>query len=89
MGYAFDNQTLLYIIIFLFIGNIVLCRYYVNTSIDNSQKKIIKKINKTITTTFDQYTTKPEPVKPQYQSMPTRKPMEDSIDDPADDIENT
>jgi hypothetical protein len=88
MGYTFDNQTLLYIIIFLFIGNIILCRYYVNSSIENSQKKTIKKINKTITATFDQYTAKPEPVKPQYQPMPSRK-QEDSLDDPADDIEDT
>lgn len=59
MGFTFDNQTLLYIIIALFIVQIFVMRYYVQSSIEASQqdnnKKLIKRLTGQIGSTFEQY----------------------------------
>lgn len=81
MGYSPDNQTLFYIIIVLFVVNILITRWYCDTS----SKKHIKTITKKINGIFDQYATK------QYQSNQSKQSKQtvqaDSIDDPADDID--
>jgi hypothetical protein len=81
MGYSPDNQTLFYIIIVAFVVNILITRWYC----DSSSKKHIKTITKKINNIFDQYATK------QYQSNQSKQPKQtmqaDSIDDPAEDID--
>jgi hypothetical protein len=59
MGFTLDNYTLLYIIIALFVVQLLVTRYYVQWSIEDSghtnNKKIIKKLSGQINSTFDQY----------------------------------
>lgn len=54
-----DINTLLYIVIGIFIVNLLITRYYVNSSIelstDKNNKKMIKKISGQIMSTFDRY----------------------------------
>ena len=62
MNLNLSNQTLLYIIIGLFIVQFVVMRYYVNSTIDQEKhtnnKKIIKQMTEQINSTFDKYADK-------------------------------
>lgn len=59
MAFTLDNQTLLYIIIALFIVNFFVMTYYVKSSIEGYQqennKKLVKKLTGQIGSTFEQY----------------------------------
>jgi hypothetical protein len=59
MGFTLDNQTLLYIVIALFIVQFLVTRYYVNSAVEDgvhkNNKKMIKKLTHQIGSTFDHY----------------------------------
>lgn len=59
MGFTMDNQTLLIIMIVLFVLQFLIMRYYVQSTIEENNhknnKKIIKRLTEQISTTFDQY----------------------------------
>ena len=98
-GFALDNQILLYIIIALFIVQFFVMRWYVQASIEDSQhknnKKIVKRVTDQIGSTFDRYMG--GGVKPSTSRQDTQNGVQrvrrnkyremDSIDDPADDID--
>lgn len=56
---ALNNQTLLFIIIAVFIIQIIIMKYYVQSyvseDLDKNNKRMIKKISNQIDSTFDQY----------------------------------
>ena len=90
MGYSPDNQTLFYIIIVVFVVNILITRWYCDTSSQKHIKTITKKINGI----FDQYATKQYQSNQSNQSKQTKQSKQskqtvqaDSIDDPAEDID--
>lgn len=93
MAFSVDNQTLLYIVIGLFIVNILVMRYYVNSSIDDSlhrnNKKITKTVTKQIDMLFEKYVGSQQQQQPQYENTRSRKykQEEDSIEDPAEKME--
>lgn len=98
-GLTFDNQTLLYIIIALFIVNFFVMRWYVQSSIETSQhsnnKKLIKKLTDHIGSTFDQYmgANMKHQNRQETREDPRRRYNRhqrdvDSIDDPVDDIDH-
>lgn len=104
MAFTLDNHTLLYIIIALFVVQLLVMRYYVNSSIDDANhkntKKIIKKLSGQISVTFDQYMGNNKQNVQQEKEYVDRRRVEnrrvesrqvinnidDSIDDPAEDI---
>ena len=100
MGLTLDNQTLLYIIIGLFIIQIFVIRYYVQSTVESriqsNNKKVTKSFTGCIDTTFDKYVGKRS--HPRYQKVhrteqKKRQPVNmnegiDSIEDPADNEEN-
>lgn len=59
MTFRLDNQTLLYIVIALFVVQFFVMRYYVQSTIgedlDKNNKKMVKKFSNQINRTFDQY----------------------------------
>ena len=59
MGLTLDNQTLLYIILGLFIIQIFVIRYYVQSTVESriqsNNKKVTKSFTGCIDTTFDKY----------------------------------
>jgi hypothetical protein len=59
MPFTLDNQTILYIIIALFVVQFLVMRYYVQSTIEASNqknnKKIVKNLTHQIKSTFDQY----------------------------------
>lgn len=100
MTFTLDNQTILYIIIGLFIVQLLIMKYYVQSAIDDgnhrNNKKIIKKMSEQIGMTFDQYMggNRSNNERNDTRDNDNRKrsgygkPREDidSIEDPADDI---
>lgn len=100
MAYTLDNQTLLYIIIAFFVVQLLVMRYYVQTSIEESNhknnKKVVKKLTGQISATFDQYMGQNRQAPPQQERgredapdrrRPARRDDMDSVEDPAEDVE--
>ena len=101
-GFTFDNQTLLYIIIALFIVNFFVMRWYIQSSIETNQhsnnKKLIKRFTDHIGSTFDQYMggnmkhgrqeTRQETREDPRRRYNRHQRDVDSIDDPVDDIDD-
>lgn len=94
MGFTLDNYTLLYIIIALFIVQLLITRYYVISTVEASEhtnnKRIVRKLSGQINSTFDQYMgghndnqEKQVPMRVQRRS----KHEIDSIEDPAEDYD--
>lgn len=96
MGLTLDNQTLLYIIIGLFIVQIFVIRYYVQSTVESrinsNNKRFRKALTGDIDTTFDKYVGRNNRTHPRYQKVgQTNQRMDyhkndgiDSIEDPAD-----
>lgn len=59
MNINIENQTLLYIILGVFVVHLLVMRYYVIYTVEKenkkSNKRLIKKVSKQINTTFEQY----------------------------------
>lgn len=97
MGYTLDNQTLLYIIIALFVVQLFVMRYYVQSSIEESEhknnKKVIKKLTGQINATFDHYMggnrqmVQQERIREEHDTRRPHRDDMDSIDDPAEYVE--
>ena len=101
MGFKLENHTLLYIIIAFFVVQLLVMRYYVQSSIEDSNhknnKKIVKKLTGQISTTFDQYMggnrlpNRVQDVMEREDGMGQRRPDRredvDSIEDPAENVE--
>lgn len=100
MGLTLDNQTLLYIIIGLFVIQIFIVRYYVQSTVESNNKKVTKSFTGCIDTTFDKYVGKKSHLShssksiPKYQKRDHKKDQRikkneiDSIEDPADNRPN-
>jgi len=97
MNLDMENQTLLYIIIGVFIVQFLILRYYVLNTVEKENKKnnkrLIKKVSKQINFTFDKYMGNSIGIDniPNIQQPIVSQNNDnidiDSIDDPADDID--
>jgi beta-lactamase regulating signal transducer with metallopeptidase domain len=97
MNLDMENQTLLYIIIGVFIVQFLILRYYVLNTVEKENKKnnkrLIKKVSKQINSTFDKYMGNSigidniSNIQQPIVSQNNDNIDIDSIDDPADDID--
>jgi len=97
MAFTLDNQTLLYILIVLFVVQLFIMRYYVQSSIEENNnknnKKVIKKLTGQISATFDQYMGGNRHLQEKmsdeemYRKRTSRRDDIDSIEDPAENVE--